>query len=462
MEPDRRAPPAQVPAGSLGAGKSGNTFVAWGNIVLSVYRHPLASSQQAVVLLLYLLSALSLAAAIVWLSTQPWPMGGDFNVAIAEFREILPDSSRARTGTSAWVGQSLLDFLDGEYKRAGFGLEVQVDNRHMGDVTNLIEAEALARRVGADLVVFGTLTSQDGQVTFRPSFYVVPEVERYRGGTALIKRDVDELLGAHDFSVTLTDDVETTLESRAAVLASFAQGLVHLHNDRDRLARVAFEDAIDEAAALDDFQGSQVLYLFAAVASYKLEDFETALDHLDAAEALDANYGRAQVARGNIYFIQAQAGCGSSGLDEIATAYCDADDQAAVRDYLLYRAREIYNGVAQDCEQPYGAHLCEKAWLNMGHIDLQLAQEDTPALYERAANDYQQAASIAQELAGDDARDLAARAYRGLGQARQRQGLLEEAIDAYGRCERLAVYDTATADECRASRDQAQAWQKGP
>jgi hypothetical protein len=469
---EAQSPPTTIDVAVGGRSIVRDLLVAGRDVIVTNYRTIFSSTRQVIALLLYISLVVGLVGSTYVLWRQPSSMTGDFNIAVAQFGEIQADGNVQNTGTSARIAQALVDYLDGEYKRTSFGLQVMVDNRNMRYVANDIVAEKLARRVNAQLVIYGTLRPGGDQVTLQPHFFVARQIQTGARSRVAIGCDVDEIVGEHPFTLNLhfdpnasTDEIEAEMAGRAAVLASFTQGLVHLYNvqsDEPVLARLAFDSAIAEAQALADFRGLQTLYLFDAVANYRSQDYETARSLLDRALEIEPGYGRALIAQGNIFYYQALAGCLANGLDEKAMAYCQAGDAKAAQTYLLYRAWETYGQVSRGQRFPYGTYLQEKAWLNMGNIYLMRGQDGEVGAYERAAAYYQQVAGGYEQAPRNDEQDLAARAYRGLGQVRDRQGLEDGAAAAFQRCYELALYDESTRSECRDSLDSLAQRQKGP
>jgi tetratricopeptide (TPR) repeat protein len=432
--------------------------IAGGDIVEYVTRVVIFSDPvQVIAALAYVTLVAGLAGSIYWLWQQPSPLRGDFNIAVAEFYEIQ-DGELQKTDDSARIGLKLFNFLEGEYKRTDFGLDVKVGHSHMRDVYGDSDAARLARRVNADLVIFGTLfRREDGQIELQPRFFVVSQVQRQAGGQAEIRRDVDEVLGAHPFTLTLTDEIESSLETRAAVLSSFTQGLIRLHSEQPWPARALFDDAIQKARDLGDWQGLPVLDLFAAVASRQVGDYPAALAYLDEATRLDPGYGRAGIARGNVYFGQAMDGCQASGLDDRATAHCQAGREDTAIWYLMTdQALHAYEQVAQTGREPYSAYLQEKGWLGVGNVYLWAAQNHDPGFYDRAAAAYQQVTASYERTPDQAKRNLAAYAYRYLGVARERQGRLAEAQEAYRQCVQVARYDEEVKQQCQEYLDNLQ------
>lgn len=420
-------------------------------------------------LLSYALLLAALAGSIYWLSVQPSAMRGEFNVAVAEFREITKEDQgkHRRTVYSESLGQVVYDYLEGEYARTDFGLDVQIEHKNMPYVEGDSDARTLAQRTQADLVIYGTLTSEgETDVTsLSPRFYVARGGNSTRRHGVEIGKDVDELAGAHPFSLRLHASPESGRErlwdevsTRAGILLTFSQGLIQLYSEQPKPARSAFVKAIEQASEQEEFLGSQVLYLFAATASMRLRDYRDAQNYLEQARALAPNYGRAHVARGNLYYAQAVDGyedlngCTTSWRPSETEIYCREGQPEAAWWALLYLAEEAYDlATRPEAQADYGAYAEEKGWLGQGNVHLLQAYkgEDLYGAYDRASDAYKKVIQSFDDLPHPDKHALAAHAYWGLGVARLGQGRIDQAREAFDQCTRVARSKTGHKQDCR-------------
>jgi hypothetical protein len=98
-------------------------------------------------------------------------MNGDFNIAISRFGEITNDGIKS-TALSTKISNSLLNYLDTEFEASNFDLEVDVSNKNMPLILEDADAENLASRTGATVVIYGNIYVQDGEAKLSPRFYV--------------------------------------------------------------------------------------------------------------------------------------------------------------------------------------------------------------------------------------------------------------------------------------------------
>jgi tetratricopeptide (TPR) repeat protein len=363
-----------------------------------------------------IIAAVAIAAAIfLYLQRQtqaPDRMTGDFNIAVARFGQVT-DQGIVESALATQISKLLFDFLDSEYKAAGFGLDIQVAHKKIGVLTEDREAEQLANDINADIVIYGSIFVTGDEAMLSPKFYVAGQPE------------AGELTGQHELaypiefdipSLGFQDEVNAELRSRAAILVHFTKGLAYLFSahDLDAAAR-SFQEAIREAEKRGPSEGQEVLYLFAAHANTRQGNFEEATEYLDQALALNPEYARAYVGRGNLYYYQAL----QESFDETKLEKALAEYQRALE--------------AQD--QPASAYITEKVNTALGNVYVVLAQKaNDPELFAKAIYHYNQVVDVYEKTKDERIRELAAIAYFGLGAAYERQGDYTQAKKAYRRC----------------------------
>jgi len=354
---------------------------------------------------------------------KPGQMTGDFNIAVAQFGEVT-DQGIVPSARAIQISKLLFDFLDSEYKVTDFGLNIQVAHDKIGVVTEAREAEQLAHDINADIVIYGSIFVVENEAILSPRFYISdqPETAELTGQHQLalpLKFDVSSL----DF----LDQVTAELRSRATVLLSFTTGLTYLSAKQPDEAVRAIQVAIRAAENYGRFDGEEVLYLFVAVASFNQGNFEKAGEYLDQALALNPEYARAFIARGNIYYDQAIPTWDANFLSQALTEYEKALE-------------------AED--QPEGAYVIEKVNVALGNIYVIRAQQTgDPELFAKAIEHYNQVTTRYEQTNNERIRDEASIAYFGLGAAYERQGDYTQAEAAYRRCIELTT-DSETKSRC--------------
>lgn len=351
-------------------------------------------------------------AYFTWRSTLPDVMTGDFNIAVAEFAETGRASLDVRIAPA--VSQRIFSFLEGQYQLSSFE-DVQVAHSKIGVIHSAEEAKALAQRINADVVIYGDVTVLDDQARIAPRIYVAKSH----------RANVGEVGGQHQLNAPIDFSVVELLQSsgegigsveqRAAVLVEFTKALVYLAADDLVLGSEAIESALAQSEPLGDFEGKEVLYLFASEMARRRGDFEAAQLPLDEALRLNETYGRAYIARANVYYDQGN----------------------------LFQARTFYERALVMEDQPFGAYITEKASLGLGHtcsvqyqhVRRTVGSTDSAAVelancaltnYQRVIDSYSNQNDPEQGLV-----DMTAWAYYGAGIIYQEAGQPETARPLY-------------------------------
>jgi len=279
----------------------------------SVFR----DSRQVAIFVLIPLLAAALVATLIWWTRQPARLDADFNVAVAAI-DATGGSRAQNDQAAALLQQVVVDELERELN-AALDEEVIVSDARMPLVEDEGDAKRLARRVNAQLVIYGRArVNAAGQVTYSPHFYIYFDPAR---------QDVAELTGDYPLDVKLTFKLADLMTDRlppartaaaAALLTRFGQALVYLKaHDLDNaywqiVNAVSRTDAY--AVTYEPFKGREVIYLFAghiarlqaSAAGREATARESLLQKAEAfnAQALDINpnYGRALIGRANLAY----------------------------------------------------------------------------------------------------------------------------------------------------------------
>ena len=357
-----------------------------------------------------LVALVGLGGGGYWYAIQPKEMTGDFNIAVAQFGEIQPNGDIKPSAQAEKISSALFNFLDSEYRTTGLGFTVEIAHKNMPLILEESQAEKLAQKVKADIVIFGNVFVQGEQAEFSPRFYVAAQP------------DTTELTGQNELAYPIIFNiadlasqelVNASLQNRAEILVNFTKGLVYFSQDDADSADRALQTAITAANDLNQpFDGQEVLYLLASRVDFSQGDIKNAHDMLDDALAINPNYARAYLARGNIYYIQASQQ--DFNLD------------------LLKDALDEYEKAYQSPEQPDGANIPIKAHISLGNVYVVRAQKTNDKNdYDQATSHYSEVIKIYEKANNPELNEYAAIAYFGLGAAYERQENTAEAIDAY-------------------------------
>jgi tetratricopeptide (TPR) repeat protein len=241
-----------------------------------------------------------------------WLQGPDqmnelaFNVAVAEF--AAADGASASTANDLSV--RLFEQLEGALVELQFTDVWGPEQAGRVDGTTAEEraenAEDLADRINADVVVFGVLQGELGNGEFLPEFFIN---DRQLSGAS-------ELTGPYtlgdgdpfDSSLDAVDELQAQLAGRANGLAQFVIGLsAYSRNAYDR-ALPRLEQALSVSGWSDE-DGKEVLWLFLGNTHGRLLDYDSAGDAFEEALRIEPDYARALIGRADITFQRSRGGC---------------------------------------------------------------------------------------------------------------------------------------------------------
>ena len=243
---------------------------------------------------------------------------GKFNVLIAEFGEQNAGGQVQSTARGRELSQAVFDNLQLQRQEISrVDIRSSVDLRFAdAAATGLLvideaTAEQAARRVGAQMVIYGVLDSQGG---FVPQFYVVPEA---RGQIAGISPGNFQLGAAPiHFGEGSTFKANVNLQSRASALFYIIMGMTYDFLGLTDQSLEVYREAGDQLKSwAEKGQGKEVLYfLWGQAALFKQQQFDCRSDQSAEAEwrALNAEAHRVfeQALRSNAAYARAMLGLG--------------------------------------------------------------------------------------------------------------------------------------------------------
>ena len=378
------------------------------SLTVKRYFYVFRTVRQVIAFLLIMIAVGSAIAFGFWLSKQPARMVGDFNIAVAEFDEV---SSSDHPNLASIISQMLFDYLDSTYQTGEFRITIQVEHDKIGVIHSPVEAADLAKRVNANLVIYGTVSVLGGSASITPKFWV----------SDTLKNDASEMLGAgehqleYDFKfngsevMDIVSGINTMLKQRANILVEFTQALVYRQIKDYPTALNVVNQAINEAKSYGDFKGKETLYLIAADIARLNKDLIASRQFVSESLRINPKYARAYIALGNVFYEQR----------DFVQAYQNYDHAIKLKD-----------------DQPYGAHIVEKANLGLGNIfSYQFQSQPTnSALAERALTYFSNVTDAYQQSTDNTDKTsiagLAALAYYGQGVIYQIQSEKDKARDA--------------------------------
>lgn len=386
------------------------------NLTIEKKISPFRDVKQLLVFLFIFLLVVGVIYGVYWYSIQPRKLNGDFNIAIAQLGEITNEGIKP-TALSTKIGNSLLNYLDTEFKTSKFALAVDVSNQNMPLITEDHDAKKLADRVRATIVIYGNIYVQGGEAKLSPRFYVSEDF------------DASELTGESELAkpiilnIATIDDqekIEQDFKARAAILANFTYSLIYLSEENFDDASARVQKAINIAETSNEsFSGKENLYLLNAHIETALKNYKVANEMLDLALDINSNYARAYIARGNIYYAQA-----------IQSKPYNND--------FLEKALTEYKRAQQAHDQPPGANIPIKANMSIGNIYFLKARNanNSRLLYLTAIKSYQFVTDQYEQKKDPSIKELAALNYFNIGIAYERAGELLNAIKFYEKSKR--------------------------
>ena len=404
-------PPRETSLNVGGDVKDSTVVIGDNNKVITYIRkYVFRDIRQLITFMFIILLIASGITGAYWYSKQPRIMTGNFNIAVAQFGEIKEDGSVEPSAKAQTIRNILFDFMDSEYRASGLGLTVQVAQKNMPFIAEGAEAEKLAERVNADIVIFGNISTQGDKGEFFPRFYVTQ------------KSDTDELTGQGELAYPIAFDISTPgpvnevhkdLRIRTAILFNFTKGLIYFSEEDFDSASRAVQTAITAAEGLEKpFAGKEALYLLAARIQMSQGNDEEANKFLDQALDLNDNYARAYLARGYIFYSQA----------------VKANNETGLLDRALIELTRAYTAP----NQPEGAYIPIKARTMLGHVLVVKAQQTKdPVLFSQAISHYLFVTGEYNRTKDPFLQAFAADSYFGLGAAYERQEKKCEAVEYY-------------------------------
>lgn len=361
--------------------------------------------RQLVVFLVLIAAAAGGVYLAVWYSRQPARMTHAFNIAVARFGEIT-DAGIKPSKTGDIFASHLMGFLDTEFKASGFEDEVEVSHSKMPLIQEDRDAESLAKRTNADVVIYGTVSVDGNQGEFSPRFYIAenPDTTYIAGQNELAKPIV--------FNVESKEQAAAELRQRSEILLLFTKGLVYMRQKNEDAGRQTMQEAINILERLPSpFRGEEIIYIMAS--QLQGESYEKAFDLLEKAFQLNPDSARAHIALGNIYYTMAV----KNNFDAV----------------LFDQALGEYQKASDAPNPPASSYIPEKSRCSIANIQVIRAQQThDPALFAQATDNYTFVINRYQANKDNDTlRRLAPIAYFGLGAAYERQDKKQEAIQAY-------------------------------
>jgi tetratricopeptide (TPR) repeat protein len=242
---------------------------------------------------------------------------GKFNVLIAEFGEQGADGRVRSTTRGRELSQAVYENLKAQQQAMSrFDIRSSVEVRLLetaadGSVADEASAEQAARRVGAQMVIYGVLDAQGG---FVPQFYVVPEargqISGISPGNFQLGAEPIRFDGGSQFKANVN------LQTRASALFYIIMGMTYDFLGLTDQSLGVYREAGEQLQSwAEKGQGKEVLYfLWGQAALFKQQQLDCRSDQGAEADwrALNAEARRVfeQALRSNAAYGRAMLGLG--------------------------------------------------------------------------------------------------------------------------------------------------------
>ncbi len=355
---------------------------------------------------------------------DPSPLlSGEWNVAVAGFTD---STGAISTDDAAQIATVFYNRLNAEMSDLGKQTDLVVEvwgPKQTGTVSGAspeeraAEAEKLARRIKADVVVYGAVRRNGDALQLQPEFYVA--IANFY--------DVEEVVGQHVFGSPISIigvgenlpsqlTLNRELARRAEALSLLTRGLsfyfAHAYENALAFFRQANRDELWQTSST----GREVVYLFVGNAAGRANLLSEAEEAYRDALDVEPQYARAYVGLGGAFYLRSLAGVTSDNF---------APDQV-----MLKQALENYEKGAAATLQPATADIATKVAFGQAQVYLVKwwAGEDTLA---SALANFQAVLDHYGEGKNPRVQELAAEAHARIGLVRRQQEQPNAAIQDF-------------------------------
>jgi tetratricopeptide (TPR) repeat protein len=283
----------------------------------------------------------------VW-PPDPPPLAGNLNLAVAPFTaaggDTEADGEREGERLAKQVRKTLGDGLGRRKLRSRLIFEIAppppVEPVRGETPDERADAAARsARRVGAHVLVYGTVRLDQFGTVVAPSFYI--------SGGALT--GAEEFVGSHRLGAPLeitgsvadnpvaSDEARRLLAARTRMLSDFVVGLSYFERREYATASRWFREA-ERTAGSAGGGAHEVIYLFLGHAAGRMGRLERAERFYARALEAEPGYTRARFGMAEVRYQRAHGGCDAEGTDENGLRAAGRGFQAVERQHGPYGA----------------------------------------------------------------------------------------------------------------------------
>lgn len=376
--------------------------------------------------LVYGLVIITTLLMMVWMQNillpkAPARMTGTFNIAVAAFDTTNSNVFNKEDG--AQIGNWIAELLLSQKPSFPTGSVVVIWGPEQTGVVKgssreerATKAQALAEKINASIVIYGSLQNDKDFPSLDPEFLVVSE--------DFIQ--AQEITGPHQLGtpIEVPDDlfndpvygaeVNREVHGRTISLAHLTIGLIYFGQEKYGDAYTAFSEA-EKIPGWESKNGKEVIYLFLGNAALNLKEYETASNWFEKALENNHDYSRAFIGSGFNLFQQATVGLNVDHTVDLN---------------LMNQAINDFKQGLNSTDKPANADVDVKAHFGLGRAYLTLSVIGAKDLWVESKKELRYVTE-AYEVGKVSLKELAAQAYGNLGILHYSLGEYDEAIDVY-------------------------------
>ena len=349
-------------------------------------------------------------------------MTGEFRIAIATFDENgrgLPDNIgfQVADGIYLRLSDELQEITVGP-KVEIWGPEIVGTIKGKTSEIRTENAEKLAERINAYMVIYGSVEDTSDGMIVNPEFFL--DTQGFHEGSEVIGQ---YRLGS-PFSLPGRNnpawqfDFDRQMQTRSDIISSIAVGLSYLsvYEYESALESLEEVEAIDE---WKDSQGKEILYTLIGFTAGKAGDYELTKSSHERAIDINPDYSRPYIGLANLYYILAVQPFEESKIVE------DVDQS------LLNKCFEYLNLAVGAPEKPPLAEVDTKIYFSRGQCYWLKTYTGQLPDFSLAINEFQNVLNAYNDGENPRVRELAAESYARLGLISNLLNDLTRAVDYY-------------------------------
>lgn len=392
-----------------------------------------------IITIIFLVFSIFFSTVAAFAPGSPQPMTGQIRVLILPFKVIGQSQSNV-TGDeiSKDISGEIVNYLKNSLSKSDeinnatvWGSEEVAKANYKLRESILDQPEAIndfAQRIGADLVIYGTITSQENSSGFLISpYFIVSQRAFYQA---------DEILGQYLIgkpfllpSYSDQSDRNFLLEKlspRIEGLSKIIIGLAHYSYQDYQNAQNVFQEA-ENISGWGDDEGKEVLYLLTGNSALKQNNLDLAEKYYNKSLSINQSYARPWLGLGEIYYHRA--------LDE----FQKTNNPSSIDKEKLQQAMTYIQKALESKDKPTLSDISLKSTFLSGEINYMLCYSGNLDSYDPALRDFTSVIDAFDSSHNERIKEIASESYGWVGTINSQQGNTSEALSNYDKASKFAV-----------------------